>query len=477
MDIIGREHEKRLLRSYMESRKPEFLVVYGRRRTGKTFLIKEFFHNNFSFFCTGRTEETMQAQLDAFNESLARFSKDNRKYGDSANWFDAFLQLRKLIEADARPGKKVIFIDEMPWLDTQNSRFLSAFEYFWNSFASSRPDILLIACGSATSWIVKKLFENTEGLFNRVTRRMYLKPFTLGECEQFYNDIGVVMNRYQMVESYMIFGGIPFYLDLFDKGYGFAQNIDMLCFGDEALLRNEYKSLYATLFKNYENHHRIVSALSKKAMGMTREELLAVTKLSNGGRFTETLDDLELSGFIRKYSAFSKKEKGAVFQLTDAFTLFYHRYMDGRNRNTSNFWAGGLGSGAHHAWSGYAFEQVCLAHDAQIRQALGIAGVTSDISSWRGSADGKNAQIDLVIDRADHVINLCEMKYSLREFEIDKAYSERLEAKIMAFAGANKKNKALHTTFVTTYGVKRNKYSSLVQSEVTMNDLFKDGAR
>ncbi|MDR0875225.1 MAG: ATP-binding protein [Clostridiales Family XIII bacterium] len=472
MEIIGREQEKRALRTYQESKKPEFLVVYGRRRTGKTFLIKEFFGNDFCFYCTGRTEETMQAQLGAFNESLTRYGND-AKYGDNANWFDAFLQLRNLIESYGKTGKKIIFIDEMPWLDTPRSGFLSAFEYFWNSFASARPDILLIACGSATSWIVKKLFENTDGLFNRVTRRMYLKPFSLGECEQFYQNTGVVMNRYQMIESYMIFGGIPFYLDLFDKGYGFAQNVDFLCFGDSALLRNEYKSLYATLFKNEEHHVAIVGALAKKAMGMTREELLLTTKLSNGGRFSETLDDLELCGFIRKYNAFSKKEKGAIFQLTDPFTLFYHRFMKSRSQNTSNFWVGGLNSGTHNAWSGYAFEQVCLAHDIQIKQALGIAGVTSDIASWRGSTDGKNAQIDLIIDRADQVINLCEMKYSLREFEITKAYSESLEAKIHAFAGENKKKKALHTTFVTTYGVKRNKYISLVQSEVTMNDLFR----
>jgi AAA+ ATPase superfamily predicted ATPase len=473
MEIIGREHEKRLLRSYQESKKPEFLVVYGRRRTGKTFLIKEFFKNDFCFYCTGRTKRTMQAQLEAFNEAIDRYSKGVTTDESSANWFDAFQRLRNLVESDNHPEKKVIFIDEMPWLDTQRSGFLSAFEYFWNSFASTRSDVLLIACGSATSWIVKKLFENTEGLFNRVTRQMYLKPFTLGECEQFYHDIGVVMNRYQMVESYMIFGGIPYYLDLFEKGYGFAQNVDFLCFGDSALLRNEYKSLYATLFKNYESHHAIVGALSKKAMGMTREELLTATKLSNGGRFTETLDDLELCGFIRKYNAFSKKEKGAIFQLTDAFTLFYHRFMAGRSRNTSNAWVGGLGSGAHNAWSGYAFEQVCLAHDAQIKQALGIFGVSSDIAAWRSSTGGSKAQIDLVIDRTDQVINLCEMKYSLREFEIDKAYSEKLEAKVRAFADETKTNKALHTILVTTYGVKNNKYKGLVQSEVTMDDLFR----
>jgi hypothetical protein len=368
--------------------------------------------------------------------------------------------------------KKVIFIDEMPWLDTQKSGFLSAFEYFWNSFASSRPDILLIACGSATSWIAGKLFENTGGLFNRVTKRMFIKPFTLRECEDFFRDRGVVLNRYQIIESYMIFGGVPFYLDLFDKRYGLAQNVDMLCFGDEALLRSEYQSLLATLFNNYGNHDQIIRALSGKSIGMSREELLAATKLPNGGRFTKTLEELELCGFIRRYQHFSKKRKDAIYQITDAFTLFYHRFLEDYTRNDSNFWSNSLAGGGHNAWSGYAFEQVCLAHESQIKHALGIAGVASNTAAWRSITVSQGAQIDLVIDRADQVINLCEMKYSLREYEITKAYHDRLEAKVRAFAEETRTTKALHTTFVTTYGVKHNKYWSAVQSEVTMQDLF-----
>ncbi|MDR3304640.1 MAG: ATP-binding protein, partial [Clostridiales Family XIII bacterium] len=228
MNIIGREQEKHALTSYRESERPEFLVVYGRRRVGKTFLIKEFFENDFAFYCTGRTDEGMTGQLQAFTAALGKYGGETYEAKD--NWFDAFLQLEHLIERADVSGKKVIFIDEMPWLDTPKSGFLSAFEYFWNSFASSRPDILLIACGSATSWIAGKLFENTGGLFNRVTKRMYIKPFTLKECEAFFRDRGIVLNRYQIIESYMIFGGVPFYLDLFDKGYGLAQNVDMLCF-------------------------------------------------------------------------------------------------------------------------------------------------------------------------------------------------------------------------------------------------------
>ncbi|MDR1797088.1 MAG: ATP-binding protein [Clostridiales Family XIII bacterium] len=479
MHIVGRKQEIAALRSYQESKKPEFVVVYGRRRVGKTFLVKEVFENGFCFYCTGRKNEdederpteALGKQLSAFHEALVKYGGRGIERKD--NWFDAFLQLEQLIENTKGTGKKVIFIDEMPWLDTPGSGFLSAFEYFWNSFASSRPDILLIACGSATSWIVKKLFENTGGLFNRVTKRMHLAPFTLAETEAYFEDRGIVMGRYQMVESYMIFGGIPFYLDLFEKKYGLAQNVDLLCFGEDALLRGEYRSLFATLFRDSENHHRIVRALASKAAGLTREEIVKASGVANNGHLTEALEDLALCGFVRKYQAFGKRGKGAVYQLSDPYTLFYHRFIADGKVTDPNFWANGYGGGAQNAWRGYAFEQVCLAHVQQIRQALGIGGIVVNSSAWRSAAGTPGgAQIDLVLDRADRVINLCEMKFSTREFEIDKAYCAKLESKARAFAAETKTNKTLHTTFVTTYGVKHNKYRYAAQSEVVMEDLF-----
>ncbi|MDR1801267.1 MAG: ATP-binding protein [Lachnospiraceae bacterium] len=480
MRLIGRKYEIDIMQSYVESDKPEFVVVYGRRRVGKTYLIKEFFENDFCFYCTGRVNEyeeekpleALKRQLSAFHEALEKFGKTD--FEQKENWFDSFLQLEKLITDSPKQGKKVIFIDEMPWLDTPNSGFLSAFEYFWNSFACARSDILLIACGSATSWIVKKLFENTGGLFNRVTKRMHLKPFTLAETESYFKEKGIAMNRYQIIESYMVFGGIPYYLDLFEKKYGLAQNIDLLCFGDDALLKNEYRSLFATLFNNAENHHKIVLTLASKASGLTREEIAEEAKLLNNGHLTETLKDLELCGFIRKYRAFGKKGKGAVFQLIDPFALFYNKFLRTGEINDPDYWAKGYGGGTHNAWRGYAFEQVCLSHELQIRQALGIGGVVANISSWRRSSkvSGEGAQIDLIIDRADGVINLCEIKFAVREFEITKEYCEKLEKKVLAFSNETKTNKALHTTLITTYGVKRNKYYYAVHSEVEMDSLF-----
>jgi hypothetical protein len=300
---------------------------------------------------------------------------------------------------------------------------------------------------------------------------MYLKPFTLRETEAFFQDRHIAFNRYQMVESYMIFGGIPYYLDYFDGGYSLAQNVDMLCFGDAALLRNEYDSLYSTLFQDYENHHRIVEALSTKSMGMTRDELLAATGLGNGGGFSRILKELEQSGFIKTYKPFSKKSRGSLYQLVDSFTLFYHKFMKNEDKS-AHFWESNITDPSHSAWSGYAFEQVCFAHIDQIKEALKITVVASNISAWRSSAADKGAQIDLIIDRRDQVINLCEIKFSIYEYTINKAYDRILREKQAAFSEETKTKKALHTTIITPYGVKHNEYWNSIQSEVTMEDLF-----
>ena len=360
----------------------------------------------------------------------------------------------------------------MPWLDTQRSDFVSALEYFWNSFASARKDIVFIACGSATSWITNKIIKNHGGLHNRVTRQIYLQPFTLKECKEYYSSQKIVMSRYEMVENYMIFGGIPFYMSFMRKDLSMSQNVDELLFKKQSPLFNEFDNLYASLFKNAENHLKIVEALSKKSKGLTRDEILSATKIANGGNFTQTLNELELCGFIRKYNSFSNKERNALFQLCDFYTLFYFYYLQKNRFDDEHFWTNLIESGQHRAWSGYSFEQVCLSHIKQIKQKLGISGVLTKTAAWRSLNKEEPAQIDLLIERNDNVINLCEMKFSNSEFVIDKDYDQALRNKRSAFKTESKMRKAIHITMVTTYGVKRNIYSGNIQSEVTLNDLF-----
>ena len=469
MDIVGRNSELQTLQRYFESDKPEFVAVYGRRRVGKTFLIKEYFKKRFSFYISGIANVTKQEQLENFNVTLNNYGRI--KYPYAKHWMDAFRQLIHLLENNKKKGKKVIFIDELPWFDTPRSGFVTGLDYFWNTWASAQPEILLIVCGSATSWIINKLFKNRGGLHNRVTHRMLIRPFNLSECEDYFNYKKINLSRKDIVEAYMIFGGIPFYLDMFEKGLSLAQVVDKTCFTRKGELLDEFSILYSSLFKHSENHELVIKALAKKRMGLTRDEIFNETKLQGGG-LTTILEELEQCNFIRSYNAFEKKTKERLYQLIDFYSLFYLNFMKNNRRTDEDYWRNLIGSAKHRAWSGYAFEQVCLQHVSQIKKKLGISGVTTYYAAWRSKKSEPAAQVDLLIDRNDGLINLCEMKYSEKEFVIDKKYDEILRNKRGSFFEETKTRKAVHTTMVTTYGVKKNEYWNSIQSEVKMNDLF-----
>ncbi|MDR0834016.1 MAG: AAA family ATPase [Candidatus Symbiothrix sp.] len=471
MAIIGRKAEQEDLKRLVQSDKAEFVAVFGRRRVGKTFLVREFFGSKFTFYHTGMANERLESQLHSFNASLNEYGTE--KYEEQKSWFDSFGQLKHLLQNTKKRGKKVVFIDEMPWMDTPRSGFLSALEHFWNAWASGQKDILLIVCGSASSWITNKLLNNHGGLHNRITGQIQLRPFTLLECEQFYRRQRIAMSQHEIVENYMIFGGIPFYLSLMRKELSMTQNVDNLLFTENAPLKNEFKNLYASLFKKAENHIKIVEALSNKRKGLTREEIIEATKLPNGGSINRIFDELELCGFIRRYRNYGKKTRDTLFQLIDFYTLFYFNFLKDRSILDEHYWSHFIENARHRAWSGYAFEQVCLAHLPQIKQTLGISGVLTSAYSWRSNDSENGAQIDLVIDRNDRVINLCEIKFASGKFIIDKKQDENLRNKRTVFREETQTNKALHLTMITTYGIRRNKFSGNIQSQITVNDLFK----
>ena len=467
--MIGRKEEQLLLRSLASSGEAEFVVVYGRRRVGKTFLVRETFDNDFFFSYTGI------ANIGAARQR-AEFAKALREHGLKSggnvldNWFDVFDALRELLNQKKTKNRKIIFIDEMPWMDNKKSDFVPAFEKFWNGFASSQKNIMLIACGSAASWITKKIFRDKGGLHNRVTRQIALKPFTLSECKEFFDSRGVVFNTQDMVESYMIFGGIPYYLRMIEKRMSLAINVDRICFEENAPLKHEFGRLMDALFANPEKHTQVLEVLQEKKQGMTREAIAKLIDFGNGGNLTRILSELAECGFIRKYKPFGKGKNGTLYHLTDPFIAFHLTFI--RKTDSENYWSSYIDNAGHRAWSGYAFEKVCLAHIGEIKKALGISGVHSDISSWISRSSENGAQIDLVIDRADRVITLCEIKFAKGLFEIDRAYDMNLRNKIEAFRKETKTRKALHLAMITTYGVKPGKYSGIVQSEVVMDELF-----
>ncbi len=469
--IIGRKHEQLILNECYNSDKAELVALYGRRRVGKTFLVKTFFKDRFDFYVTGIYQGTKKEQLSFFNKQLCEYSKI--AYPPVGNWFDAFDQLKHYI-SNLKKSKVVLFIDELPWFDTTRSGFIKAFELFWNSWAADQQRIRLIVCGSATTWMISNLLGSKGGLHNRVTRRIKLMPFTLAETEEYLKYRGIVWNRYQIAEAYMIMGGTPYYLQMLRKGYSLSQNIDYLFFSHNAELLDEYTFLFRSLFNDLPLYKSVVELLSRKAKGMTRPEIQSALKLPDGGKFSEVLENLCNCDFIRKYTAFGKKERDVMYQLTDMFTLFYLRFVKNSNGRDENLWTNMTDSPERRTWCGYSFEQLCLHHISQIKKALGISGVQSDVCSWSMPPEegGKGAQIDLLIDRRDQVINLCEMKYSTNEYEITKKYNGEMQDRREIFRMKTKTRKALHLTMVTTYGVKSNLYSDMIQSQVTLDDLF-----
>ena len=469
--IIGRKEEQQILHSAAQSENSEFVAVYGRRRVGKTYLIRETFGYKFTFQHTGLAKGNTKEQLFSFAISLRDAGYDDCPIPKS--WLEAFSLLSTYLK-NSTDEKKIVFLDELPWMDTPRSNFISAFEHFWNGWASARKDIVLIICGSATSWIINKVINDHGGLHNRVTKQIALQPFTLKECEMFAKSNGLEMSRYQLAECYMVFGGIPYYWSLLEKGLSLAQNIDKIIFAKNGKLSNEFNQLYASLFKSPEQYIDIVTALGKKKAGMTREEIIAATDKYSNGALSKVLDELEYCGFIRKYNGFDKKSKQAIYQLIDNYTLFYFKFIQQNENNDEHFWSASIDSAMHRAWSGLAFERLCMAHTQQIKAALGIAGVLSNVYSWRKEADemSDGAQIDLLIDRKDQVINLCEMKYSLSEYAIDAEYEQKLRNKKSTFINATNTRKAVHLTMVTTFGIKTNAHSGIVQNEITLEDLF-----
>jgi AAA+ ATPase superfamily predicted ATPase len=471
-EIVGRKKELELLQRIVASKEPEFVAVYGRRRVGKTFLIKQFFNNNFAFYFSGSENSSLKTQLENFKIAFQNYFKMTIPTPDS--WTIAFEMLRNKISRSRKKGRKVIFIDEMPWLATMDSNFIQAFEYWWNTYASSNPDILLIVCGSSTSWMLNKIIKNRGGLHNRVTRQIQLQPFSLKECEELANKQRMMLDRNQILNYYMILGGVPYFWKQLDKSKGPSQNIDNLFFNNNAALKDEFMEIYHSLFKHSQKYILLVIALGEKRMGLTREEIVKRSNLPDGGSITRMLEELEQCGFIRSYYSFGKRRRDKIYQLIDLFSLFYLNFLKDKNSNDENYWTNNFGTPKHNTWQGYAFEQVCLWHIHQIKHKLGISGVTTNYSSWRKiDPETKSAtQIDLVIDRNDHVINLCEMKYSKDKYVITKEYNDTLRTRYAIFTDETKTRKTVHTTMITTYGVKHNMYRGNIQSEVKMDDLF-----
>lgn len=476
MELIGRHSDIRMLDTYMESDRAEFIAVYGRRRVGKTFLIDKYFNTEYAFSATGIIGGTRKEELGVFHESLKRYGYKGNK---PKSWMESFSALVDLLEQEPSCSRrKVIFLDELPCFATQRAGFVRALDHFWNDWASKRSDIFLIVCGSATSWIVRNLIDDKGGLHNRITHEMHLSPFTLADTAEYLSRAGCLWDEITVLQTYMILGGIPYYLSLLNPQESLSQNIDRLFFSRNGELKKEYKRLYKSLFKSPERYMDIVRLLSERKSGMTRSEIADKMKSANNGHLTEMLEDLVNCDFIRQYNVKQKKisSKNGIYQLTDLYSIFYQKF--GKIRTTDeHYWSKFINSQKQSTWWGLAFERVCQAHIPQILTALGVQAVHTEYYSWRnkGYDSKRGAQIDLVIERDDRIINICEIKYCLNtEYELTLEERDKLTQRIESFRQETETRYGIIPTLITTYGLRRNKHSDFFRGVViTIADLAK----
>ena len=488
-EIVGRKNEIKRLDQILNSNEAEFLALYGRRRVGKTYLIRQYFQAQTCLFfeVSGLKEGDMHTQLELFTLSIEKTFYNSRiKLQIPSRWLDAFELLTHEIKRIAPNRKIVFFFDELPWLATKKSGLLQALDYYWNNEWVKNSRLKLIVCGSAASWMLEKLVHAKGGLYNRITARIHLYPFNLYETKAYLKFRGVDLDEQQILERYMVMGGIPHYLKMVTRGYSATQNINKICFSKDGPLFDEFTNLFASLFNHSEAHMEIIKVLAQNRNGLSRNELLKkISKSSSGGTFKERIEELEAAGFVTGFVPYGRTTRGTSFRVIDEYTLFYLKWIDPVKSKfryeTGNYWQSKSQTPAWKSWAGFAFEAVCHKHIQQINRSLDIEAMAKEIGSWRYIPGSKSketgAQIDLLIDRADGIINICEIKYSATSYTIDKKYAGELQNKLETFARQTKSQKQLFLAMITTLGLNKNQYSKdLVHRSITLKDLFKRGS-
>ncbi|MEN8251336.1 MAG: ATP-binding protein [Bacteroidota bacterium] len=467
--LIGRKKEITTLNEMLKSNSSELIAVYGRRRIGKTFLIRECYKKETVFEVTGYYRGSMKDQLRNFHTQLIRNSNRFSKVECPMDWFTAFELLENYLNRLRSSEKKVVFFDEFPWLATTRSKFLTAFEQFWNTYCTKRDDLVVVICGSAASFMINKVIRNKGGLHNRITCKISLKPFNLNETEQYLKSRNVHYTQFDILQLYMAIGGIPFYLSKIRKGESVDQSVDRLCFDNEGDLVGEFKEVFTSLFSNSMAHEKMIRVLAKTRKGITREELLKQCKYGSSGAYSKSLDELIESGFVQYYHAYGKKKKDSLYRLSDEYSLFYLKYIEPNRGQGSGTWARLSQKQTYRSWTGFTFESICLKHVQQIKKELGVDKIFSINSSWFND----KAQIDLLIDRDDRIINLCEIKFYDRPITISKKDYVVIRNKLIQFRENTGTRKNVFVVMMTTFGIVENAYSTeLVTNSILMDSLF-----
>lgn len=482
MQLIGRALEQKLLQEMLNSTNSEFLAVYGRRRIGKTFLIREYFKNKNGLFfnITGAKDASLKDQIKHFTEEIARVFYNNITLTPGKNWDETFSILTKALTNLSKKKKVVLFFDELPWMATKNSKLLQTLDYYWNQYWSRNPKVKLIICGSSSSWIVDKVINNKGGLYNRITRQIHLQPFTLKEVKSFFNNKNIKLTNNQICKIYMAMGGVPHYLNYIQRGKSAAQNIDLMAFTKNGILAQEFDKLFASLFDMHELCIQLILIIAESNLGINQEEIFK--KIGTKGYVVlQKLKELQSAGFITKYIPYQRVKKGIYYKITDEYTLFYLKWIKPikdsliSESSAKGYFESQQNTPKFYNWAGYAFESICYKHIEKIRERLGLDVSAIPYPWWiNNTAIGLDgAQIDLLFDRIDDSITICEIKFTNQSFNIDKQYAKDLERKIRIFKDITKTKKQIFLAIISANGVRNSKYlKELVSKVVTLDDLF-----
>ena len=444
--------------------------MYGRRRVGKTLLIRETCKKHIQFEFVGMYKASTREQLKLFKQTLFNFSQ--QKVKTPSNWLEAFQQLKDYCDTLIGNKKKVLFIDEFPWLDNNKSSFLKAFDNFWNSYVTKREDLVVVVCGSAAAYMINKIIRSKGGLHNRLTDKIRVEPFNLKETELLLKKNRVKLTHYDILNLYMAMGGIPHYLDKVNVGESATQAIDRLCFEKDGFLRDEFKNVFASLFDQVDNHEAIIRILADVRKGLPRNEIMKIGNFPSGGNLTRTLHELEESGFIEQYAPY-KGNNNALYRLKDEYCSFYIKYIEKNKPSEKGVWNKLQTQASYNSWAGFTIETICLKHIEQIKEGLKIAGIYTTTGNWLEKNSENGAQIDLLIDRDDNVINLCEIKYYDGLFTLNKKFAFDLMNKVAVFKNSTQTKKSIFLTLITIHGITANEYSrQLIQNNLTLEHLF-----
>ncbi len=474
-EIAGRKHEISLMRKALDSKEAFLLAVYGRRRIGKTFLIEQVYAGHIQFELIGLHNASLKEQLTNFAISLGAYTKKYQEQGIPGNWLEAFEQLKNYLSSLPANKKQVLFFDEFPWLDSKRSGFLAAFEHFWNSWAVRQSHILVVVCGSAASWMLKKVVHNRGGLHNRITQSIRMLPFTLAETYEFLRLRHVKLGLYDIVQLYMCMGGVPHYLKGAEPGQSAVQIINNLAFNKDGLLAHEHRHLFPSLFSKPQLYEEVIRVLASKRMGITRQQLIDALSVESGGHISTILSDLEECGFIELSWPFDKKTKDALYRINDEYLLFYYRFIEKQGNNRATNWLAESNSSAWKAWAGFAFEGICLKHTEAIKNTMGISGLSTTQAAWifKGKEGQPGAQIDMLMDRPDNTITIFEAKFANDVLTLTQSDAAALKRKMNTFKSVTKTKKSLMCCMITPFGVEKNEhYLATVSHQLMLEDLF-----